>query len=125
MKDQFEISFDKKGLTQKEKLYPIFKVWAFVNGKPTTKVRTIAWENVQEVYVFKRDIFAIDLICLAFRLNNDESLELNEQMKSWKYLVENLPKYLPDCPTFEQWFMDVAFPAFELNLIKIYPRENL
>jgi hypothetical protein len=32
MKDSFEISFDETGITLKEKLYPFFKLMAFLQG---------------------------------------------------------------------------------------------
>ena len=123
MDDQFEISFNEERLTFREKLYPVFKLAAFLQGKSTSIIQTVEWRGVREVYVYKRDVFAYDLICLTL-MTDDESIELTEQMKGWKYLIDSLPKYLPNCLIFEEWFTQVAFPAFEFNLIKIYPREN-
>lgn len=124
MQNQFEIIFDDNSVILKEKLYPIFKLLALLQGKPTTKVQTIQWNEVLEAYIYKRDIFAVDLICLSLKTTTGASLELNEEMKGWKNLVDNLSKVLPNCPAFEEWFMEVAIPAFELNLLKIYPREK-
>jgi hypothetical protein len=124
MKDTFEITFDEIGITLKENLHLLFKLWAFLQGKPVTKIQSVRWSDVSEVCVYKRDVFAYDLICLAFRTNNGDSVELNEQMNGWKSLIDNLLIYIPGCRKSEEWFIDVAFPAFELNLIKIYQREN-
>lgn len=124
MKDPFEISFDETSITLKEKLYPIFKLWAFFQGKPTTKIQKILWQDVTNVYVYKRDVFTHDLICLMFRTKGAQTMELNEQMEGWQDIIVNLPNHLPDCKSFDEWFMEAAFPAFELNLIEIYQKET-
>ena len=82
----------------------------------------IAWCDTISIEVFKRDLFAIDLICLTFVLGNDKTLEVNEEMDGWKSLVEKLPEYLPGCQSLEQWFPAVAFPAFKTNRTVIYSR---
>ena len=82
----------------------------------------IAWRDTIRTEVFKRDLFAVDLICLTIVLRDDTALEVNEEMDGWKSLVENLPEYLPGCQTMEEWFPAVAFPAFKTNRTVIYSR---
>jgi hypothetical protein len=82
----------------------------------------VSWQDVVGIETFKRDLYAVDLICLAFIRKDSKSLELNEEMDGWKSLVDKLPEYFPGCQKFEEWFEVVAFPAFEPNLATIYRR---
>ena len=83
----------------------------------------LAWQDTRKVEAFKRDLYAIDLICLAVTSADNKTVEINEEMSGWKSLVDKLPAYLPGCLTFEEWFDGVAFPAFKQNLRVIYQRD--
>src|SRR5215813_2517429 len=83
----------------------------------------VEWDRVIRVEAFKRDLFAVDQICLAFILANHMQTEINEEMSGWNSLVEKLPDYLPGCQKFAEWFQVVAFPAFEPNLTVVYRRD--
>lgn len=80
----------------------------------------IAWRDVVRVEAFKRDLYAVDLICLTVLLRNSKAVEINEEMEGWETLVDKLPEYLPGCQKFEKWFQVVAFPAFKPNNTTIY-----
>ena len=41
----------------------------------------IAWNSISRVGVFKSDVFAHDLICMIFEMNDGKTLEINEDMK--------------------------------------------
>ena len=82
----------------------------------------VAWQDAVEVKAFKRDLYAVDLICLSFLLKDNKALEINEEMGGWESLVEKLPEYLPGCQKFEEWFGAVAYPAFKPNITAIYQR---
>lgn len=82
----------------------------------------IAWRDTVRIEAFKRDLYAVDLICLNIVLTQGAPVEINEEMDGWESLVEKLPEYLPGCQTVEQWFQPVAFPAFKPNFTVIYRR---
>lgn len=42
--------------------------------------------------------------------------------RSWQLLIDELPKLFPGSKPFHEWFMEVAFPAFEMNLLQIYKK---
>ena len=84
----------------------------------------VLWPEVREMLAFKRDLFAVDRVCLAFSLGDNTALEINEEMIGWDGLVEKLPEYLSGCTSFENWFNQVAFPAFATNTAKTYARVN-
>jgi len=61
---------------------------------------------------------------MALELTKERKFELNEEMNGWDSLVEALPRYLPGFKKSEEWFSDVAFPAFETNLTTLYTKEQ-
>ena len=84
--------------------------------------RTLPWCDVVSINASKRDLYAVDLICLAIRLKDGSAVEINEEMSGWDSLVQKLPEYLPRCATWGEWFEAVAFPPFQLNITAIYQR---
>ncbi len=88
------------------------------------KEKTLAcvqWTCVQEVSAFKRDLFTVDLVCIAlkFRQNDQELyLELNEDMVGWEDFVKTLETHFifraPD------WRQRVTYPAFKTNLTVLW-----
>jgi hypothetical protein len=95
-------------------------VW--LTGKNKSGNKSFQWDDAILLTVFKRDLFAVDRICLEIELKNGESIEIDEEMKGWDSLVQKLPEYLPGCQSFGEWFDVVAFPAFELNETRIFER---
>jgi hypothetical protein len=83
----------------------------------------IAWKETVRVEAFKRDLYAVDLICLSVLLKDNKAIEINEEMEGFESLAGKLPEYLPGCQEFEEWFQVVAFPAFKENNTVIYQRE--
>lgn len=89
---------------------------------PGQEVVAKSWSNIRLVTAFKRDLFAVDCICLRLDGTDGVGVELNEEMAGWNRLVEALPMTLPGCKPHPEWFMAVAFPAFAANPTEIYSR---
>ncbi len=85
----------------------------------------VAWQDAVRVEAFKRDCWAVDLICLYFLLKDNKAVEINEEMEGFDSLAGKLPEYLPGCQKFEDWFEVVAFPPFKENNTVIYQRDVL
>jgi hypothetical protein len=83
------------------------------------------WSEVCKAAAFKRDLFSVDLVCLFLSRHDGSGLELDEDMKAWKEFIAALPSFLPTCRDPEQWFREVAFPAFATNAIEIFSRQEL
>ncbi|KPK84883.1 MAG: hypothetical protein AMJ81_04595 [Phycisphaerae bacterium SM23_33] len=84
---------------------------------------TVHWSDVKEVFAFKRDIFAVDLICIGFRVSDDGRYwEIDEQMSGYEDVLaaatEAFPGLDPD------WWHKVAFPAFKTNLVTLWGRKK-
>lgn len=84
--------------------------------------KVVAWEETVKIEAFKRDLYSVDLMCLAVLCKDNTTVEIDEEMEGWESLVEKLPEYLRGCKKFADWFEAVAFPAFKPNLTVIYQR---
>lgn len=82
----------------------------------------IPWESIEAVYVYKQDLVIVDRIATVLKLDGGMDIEINEEMEGWKPLVDALPQHLPNCRDFADWYMEVAFPAFEPKPTLIYRR---
>ena len=94
----------------------------WLTGKNENGNKSFRWDDAILLIAFKRDLFAVDRICLGIELKDGETIEVDEEMKGWDSLVQKLPEYLPGCKSFAEWFEVVAFPAFELNATRIFER---
>lgn len=75
--------------------------------------------EVKEIFAFKRDIFAVDLICLGFRTDESGSYcEIDEQMDNYNECLSQLHQYFSGFN--KEWFCKVAFPPFETNCTTIW-----
>ncbi len=72
----------------------------------------LEWGSVLEVFTFKNDVFAYDIICVGFRTDDEGCyFKIDEECEGYGDLLEFLPEVFPGIRT--DWFSDVAFPAFE------------
>jgi hypothetical protein len=84
-------------------------------------VSSFRWSEVQRVVGYKADIFAYDLICIAFELS-DRAVEIHEEMEGYNAVVAELPARFPGMT--EDWWSSVAFPAFATNLTPIWQKQQ-
>ena len=78
------------------------------------------WASVRNLTAFKEDLFATDLVCLAFELSDGSVINANEEMDGWSELCDALPVHLPGAPAWNQWFMNITVPAFEPCVTPLY-----
>jgi hypothetical protein len=81
----------------------------------------LSWGEVDTVIAYKRDLYAMDLICLAFG-TSEGAIEVHEEMQGWPQLVEQLPSRLADMPPLSDWWERVAKPPFALSATTLYKR---
>ena len=73
---------------------------------------TMEWSSVLEVFGFKEDVFAFDIICIGFRTGETgEYWKVDEEWEGYKELLTLLPEVFSGIRT--DWFSEVAFPAFK------------
>jgi len=80
---------------------------------------SLTWNSVETVLAFKRDLFAVDVICLAFG-TAEGAIEVHEEMQGWQQLVEQLPSKLPGASPLSEWWEQVAKPPFATCTTTIY-----
>jgi hypothetical protein len=81
----------------------------------------IPWGSIAEITAFKRDCYTVDSIRLLIVTSDGQAYELAEDDEGWDEVTSELSTRLPGCLAFESWFFQVAFPAFETNLTRLYP----
>jgi hypothetical protein len=109
----YAISFDSTGFTVVD-----------LRGERQESV-SMRWAEVRRATAFKRDLFAIDCICLFLARAGDTGIEVDEEMARWRSFVEALPHHLTGCKPSSEWYGTVAFPAFVQNEIHIYERTEV
>lgn len=95
-----------------------------VRGTPNRKIvntpRSICWQDIDRIYVFKRDRMTVDDICMAFERDGCVVLEINGEMKGWQTVGAALPLYLDGTMNAETWFAEVVRPAFASSTAIIF-----
>lgn len=108
---QVSFNFNSDGVT--------YTSW--INGELEND-QLIPWTNIEKVAAFKRDLYAVDLICIAFE-TAEFVYEINEEMVSWPAFVKEIATHLPGCLKAEEWYQSVMLPAFKTNWTVLYSRE--
>ncbi len=79
----------------------------------------IPFAEVRKVVAFKRDCYTVDSIRML--LETDAGVvEIGEEMAGWEAWTAALPERLAGAKRFEEWFFEVAFPAFEENATIVF-----
>jgi hypothetical protein len=85
------------------------EIWAF------------QWDAVNLIQTYKQDLYTVDMICLDFFTDGQQSAyHTNDDMEGFDILCQNLRRYFPSIP--EDWWSQVAFPAFASNHNVLYDR---
>jgi hypothetical protein len=79
----------------------------------------VHWSEVVRLVAYKRDCFAIDLICFGF-VTDERFVEVNEEMEGWEALTDALPAYLPGTLDKADWWAKVALPPFATNRTTLF-----
>lgn len=77
------------------------------------------WARVREVFAYKDDRFTYDDICIGFRFDDAGAYWwVAEDYVGYEALVEELKRRFPGIR--DDWFSQVAFPAFVQNRTTIW-----
>ena len=82
---------------------------------------SFTWNSVSAVDTFKRDLFTIDCICLAFETPSGW-IEANEDMKGWSDFLAVVESSLPGFPDQQKWWNKVMIPAFQMNHARLWTK---
>lgn len=79
----------------------------------------IPFTGVRKVVAFKRDCYTVDSIRMLL-VTDAGVVEISEEMSGWDAWTAALPDRLSGAKRFEEWFFEVAFPAFEEQATLLY-----
>jgi hypothetical protein len=109
---KFSVRCDEIGLTQ------------VVQQGESAQTHHLVWEQVANVFAYKRDCFAVDQICIVIgTATPTEWIEVREDDEGYQYLIEQMPIRIVGCPTPNEWWERVVLPPFATQWTQIYPRE--
>ena len=81
----------------------------------------IDWISVNEIVVFKHDLYSIDEICLGFRCDEEDRYWwVGEEDCGFEKLQNEFEQHFDGL--LENWRRSVAFPVFEENWTSIWKR---
>lgn len=83
---------------------------------------TVRWSDVRAVRAFKRDLFAHDMVCLAFQMSDKSWVEIWERSEGFVRVIERMHQVLPGIP--ESWYQDIWVPAFATMDTLLYRRDG-
>jgi hypothetical protein len=94
------------------------------DGFTTANGTFVAWLDVNEVVAYKEDCWATDEIHPGFARSEGDRLDcVNESAAGYDELLAALPEAFSGIRT--DWFMEVAFPAFEVNWTVLWRRASV
>jgi hypothetical protein len=89
----------------------------FYNGVELSGAVDLA--SVKEVFAFKRDLFTTDVICIGLRVDDSGTYcEVAEDYGGYEAFLEAIGKEFTGID--EDWFSEVAFPAFKPNVRSLW-----
>ena len=96
------------------------------NGITVSKYQTptvqFDWDEIEEIVVFKRDLYVHDQICLGISIKGrDTYLPLEEDNSHWAVVVQALEEHF-SFP--ENWFGQVMQPPFETKWTVLWPNPS-
>ena len=79
------------------------------------------WAEVQRLTAYKKDLFAIDEICLDIDYR-DERITITEELPGWSLFVATCRAVFPSIP--KDWEFTIAHPAFAPNVTTLFERKE-
>ena len=67
----------------------------------------LAWEEVQRIDAYKREIYAADLSCLAILSTEDRVVEINEEMRGWNEVANAIERHLRGSLPYAVWALQL------------------
>jgi hypothetical protein len=94
-----------------------------VKREDEEEVIRLAWDQVANVFAYKRDLFSVDQICFVIECT-DFRIEVREGDEGYESLITQMRSNIPGFPAQDEWWEGVALPPFAPNWKKIYSREK-
>jgi hypothetical protein len=80
----------------------------------------VAWSDMRRLHVYKRDIYAGNLLCLAILAAEDRVFEINEESPGWSEAGDAIERFLPGSLPHAEWALRLM-AAKPGDSLAIYP----
>ena len=93
----------------------------FYRNRPVA-VAQVAWSDIRAIRAYKIDVFAYDVICLAFQVSADHWVEIGEAFIGAGELFEQVSLRFPLADA--DWYQHVMLPVFAQNDALLWRRTD-
>lgn len=76
------------------------------------------WNQIYLMLGYKKDLFAIDLICLDIYYDRNKVFVINEETPGWFNFLKHSKNIFPEIE--KDWEINISKPAFEKKLTVVY-----
>lgn len=83
-------------------------------------VGDVLWSEIVRIDAHKEDLFVVDMIVLTLTTGDGRFVQVDDEMVGFSIFNEEMPRRFPGM---REWFMAVAFPAFERNEMTIWEKK--
>lgn len=85
------------------------------------EAKTIEWNDIDLISAYKQDLLTVDCIVIGIHFRQG-SVSISDQSEGFVKFMELASQKLPHFN--KDWFMELAFPAFETKQMIIYKKRN-
>jgi hypothetical protein len=122
----FSTEISEENRKEFEKIYNDNGIFTYNENGFVIKIekteKNVEWTEIKTLIAYKKDLFAVDIICLDIILENETLFKINEETKGWFKFLEHSKVKLEI--TDKTWEMNIAVPAFEPNTTIIFDKES-
>ena len=94
----------------------------FVVSKADGISESVRWSQVEGIYTYKVDCYAIDMIWLAFVEKGEKEFHIKEEAEGFEQLMSAVNKAFPEIDG--EWYQRVMQPPFAENFTILYLRKQ-
>jgi len=81
---------------------------------------SVRWADVSSATAFKTDDLTFDTIWISLESNAGEPVLFPDDAEGFSEAARSLPDHLAGCLAYDEWFSEVAHPAFERRETSLY-----
>lgn len=122
----FSTEISEENRKEFEKIYNDNGIFTYNENGFVIKIdnteKNVKWNEIKTLIAYKKDLFAVDIICLDIIFENEAFLKINEETKGWFKFLEHSKEKLEI--TDKTWEINIAVPPFEPNTTIIFDKEN-
>lgn len=105
--------FRKRSVELDDKGFRVYREQALVGD--------VLWSEIVRIDAHKEDLLIVDMIVLTLFTGDGRFVQVDDDMVGFNIFDEEMPRRFSGM---REWFMAVAFPAFERNEMTIWEKQT-